>query len=400
MELVLASNFDPALVEQTRDLPISTFFGNFPTSLIGGGRPPRILPAIDPDGFRRHLAEVHRTGRKFYATLNSSDLGLREYSADFSPQFRREVDRLIDLGVDGFVVAVPALLEGLHRDYPDVGLSVSTFARIRTVAQAEYFLRLGADTVVIEEANRDFPLLRGLVRAGARVELLVNQTCLHDCPFRFHHLNTSSLASQRDTANPPWFELPLLECGLELVRDPGQLVSGIFVRPEDLEVYEEIGVHRFKISGRNATTPWLVRVARAYAARRYDGNLLDILSYVQNRAPRAALRQLAERGVAPKIVGPLADAFDALASLEIDNGAFPAGFLRRVAATDCLHTSCAACGYCATVARKVVRIRGRPLAEYEPPASLPDPRPLWPSFGAGEGAGRSTNARPTPPVRG
>ncbi len=382
MDLVVASNFDPELIASTREFPIAAFFGNFPRTLVGGGRPPHILPPITEAQFRAHLAEVHAGGREFYATFNTSDLGLREYSPGFLARLKAEVTRLVEIGVDGFVVAIPALIEWIHREYPYTRISVSTFARIRTVAQGEYFLRRGADTLVIEEANRDFPLLRGLAEAGARVEVLVNQTCIHDCPFRFHHLNTSSLASQTDTAAPPWFEFPLLQCGLEVARDPAQMIAGIFVRPEELEVYEEIGVHRFKISGRNQTTAWLRRAVQAYTARQYPGNLLDILSYVQNRGPRAALLRLDQEGVRPEIVRPLRAALDPLESMTIDNRAFPKGFLRRIAATDCRAISCRDCGYCAGVARRVVHINGRPLSEYVPPANLPLGEDLLPAFGA------------------
>ncbi len=380
MELVLASNFDPALIERTRDLPIRSFFGNFPTTVTGGGRPPYILPPVDEEGFRRFVRLAHLSGRSFYATINSSDLGLKEYRPAFLESFSREIGRLLELGVDGFVVAIPVLAERIHRDHPSVPLTVSSFARVRTVAQAEYFLRMGADTVVLEEANRDFALVRALVAAGVRVEVLVNQTCLHDCPFRAHHLNTSSLASQSDVA-APWFEYPILQCGLELLRDPVKLVSGIFVRPEDLAAFEEAGVDRFKISGRNKPTDWLVRAASAYASRRYDGNLLDILSYVQNLGPRGALRKLAAEDRDRTIVEPLSRSLDTLADLTIENRAFPSGFLRRVAASDCAHRSCSSCGYCAQVARKVLKVGGKSLAEYRAPAELPDPAPLLARFG-------------------
>ena len=285
VELVLASNFDDALVDGTADLPVSTFFGNFPVLLSGGGRPPRILPSIDRELFRTHVARVHASGRAFFATVNSNDLGLREYEPGFPKAFLREIDDLLDLGVDGFVVALPLLIELIHRDHPEVPISVSTFARVHTVTQAEYFVSMGARTVVLEESNRDFALIRGLVRRGIRVEVLVNQTCIRGCPFRAHHLNTSSLASQPDRPCPA-LEYPIAECGWEMVRDPSRLISGIFVRPEDLEVFEDAGVSRFKVSGRNRSTPWLLRAARAYARRSYPGNLLDILSFVQAHQPK------------------------------------------------------------------------------------------------------------------
>ncbi len=377
MEFVLASNFDDRLVDATAEQPVSTFFGNFPYGLVGGGRPPQILPDIDEARFREHLKAIHARGRQFFATLNTSDLGLREYHEGFLGRLGEEVDRLVELGVDGFVAAVPALVQFLRRRHPSLPVSVSTFARIRSIGQAEYFERMGADVIILEEANRDFGLIRALVRRGLTVEILVNQSCLPDCPYRAHHLNTSSLASQSGTRGP-WFEFPILECGLEYVRDPARLIAGIFVRPEDLEAYEAEGVGRFKISGRNRTTEWLARVTRAYADRRYDGDLMDLLSYVQVKGPLHTLRALEAAGRAPEVAPALRAAFEPLARLSIDNSAFPKGFLRHIAATDCAHRSCADCGFCGGIAARAVRIDGRPLADYRPPSSLPDETGILP----------------------
>jgi collagenase-like PrtC family protease len=380
MEIILASNFDDRLIEETADLPVSTFFGGFPVQLTGGGRPPQILPPVDRDRFRAHLEVVHRHSRQFYATLNSNDLGLKEYGPGYVDHFLRDVGELVDLGVDGFVVALPALIEAIRTEWPEIPISVSTFARIRTVTQAEYFLKLGARTIILEEANRDFRLIRGLVRLGAEVEILVNQSCLPSCPYRGHHLNTSSLASQPG-APCPTFEYPILECGLEYVRDPSKLISGIFVRPEDLEVFEEAGVTRFKVSGRNRSTDWLVRSARAYAHRSYPGNLVDILSLVQVKAPSAALKRVGT-GPLGEEARTLAHAFAPLSELTIDNRAFPSDFLRHIAAVDCEHVSCEICGYCRGVAQKVLRVMGRPVSEYSPPADLPSPIRVLPLLGS------------------
>jgi collagenase-like PrtC family protease len=379
MELVLASNFDDRLVVETADLPVSTFFGGFPVQLTGGGRPPKILPTVDRDRFRSHLEVVHQHSRQFFATLNSSDLGLREYGPGYIDRFLREAAELIDLGVDGFVIALPALIEAVRTEWPDVPITVSTFARIRSVTQAQYFLDLGARTIILEEANRDFRLIRGLVRLGAEVEILVNQSCLPSCPYRGHHLNTSSLASQPG-APCPAFEYPILECGLEYLRDPARLISGIFVRPEDLEVYEEAGVTRFKVSGRNRSTDWLLRCARAYASRSYPGDLADILSLVQLKGPLSALRRVAASDPSES-AGSLEKAFAPFADISIDNRAFPRDFLHHIAQVDCDHTTCDECGYCPGVARKVLRIGGKSLAEYSPPGRLPPAIELLPRLG-------------------
>ena len=163
------------------------------------------------------------------------------------------------------------------------------------------------------------------------------------------------------------------------MRDPTKLLSGIFVRPEDLDVYEEAGVTRFKVSGRNHPTPWLVRAARAYADRHYAGDLGDILSLVQLRGPLRALSAVGASG------GPDAEAarvaFEVANRLTIDNTAFPKGFLRHIANVDCDHLSCADCGYCPSVARRVLRIGGRPVDEYRPPTDLPPAVRLLGLFG-------------------
>jgi len=219
----------------------------------------------------------------------------------------------------------------------------------------------------------------------------VNQSCLPSCPYRGHHLNTSSLASQPD-APCPTFEYPLLECGLEYVRDPSKIISGIFVRPEDLAVYEEFGVSRFKISGRNRSTEWLAKVATAYASRSYSGNLAEILSLVQVKGPRSALREVVE-ATGEADAQTLAAAFEPFGDICIDNRAFPPDFLRHIVAVDCERTTCTACGYCRGVAEKVLRISGVPPSGYHPPSDLPSPLHLISRFGPRADSFRPKSAR-------
>ena len=105
---------------------------------------------------------------------------------------------------------------------------------------------------------------------------------------------------------------------------------------------------------------------------------MDLLSYVQVKGPLQALRSLGSANVETSVVGPLSAAFEPLSRLTIDNNAFPKGFLRRIAATDCAHRSCAECGYCKSVAERAVRIDGKPLTSYRAPESLPTPESLLP----------------------
>lgn len=396
MDFVLATNFEDRLLKEVEDVPVSNFFGGFPVSLTGGGRPPYILPSLSDEQFRSHIAAIHRMNRKFLVTLNSNDLGLKEYEPDFISNFLKEATRLMELGVDGFIMAIPILMEALHREYPDVHLSASTFARINTVGQAEYFRDMGAEVIILEESNKNFRLIRALTKAGMNVEILCNQTCIKDCPFRAQHLQNSSLGSQPGNAKF-WFEAPIMECGVEVAKDPAKLVNSIIVRPEDLEAYEEAGVHRFKLSGRNRTTEWLSKVAHAYNSRNWDGNLLDIVSYVQVKGPMSAVNRIERGGMLP-VVKSFKEALDPLAGVRIENKAYPKGFLRRVGATDCENLSCKECGYCGGVADKVVTVNGLPLSEYKPVQNLPPVATLLPYLGT-NGRIKGVDERHEPAMR-
>ena len=87
-----------------------------------------------------------------------------------------------------------------------------------------------------------------------------------------------------------------------------------------------------KLAGRGRSSADLVRSARAYCARRYDGNLLDITDLGFFDAPGAAR---------PRVV--------------VDNRALD-GFLDRVAAVDCERACGAGCTICDTLAGEVVTI--------------------------------------------
>ena len=49
-----------------------------------------------------------------------------------------------------------------------------------------------------------------------------------------------------------------------------------FIRPEDVKVYNEIGINHFKITGRTGSSKYILRTIGAYLNESYDGNLLGL----------------------------------------------------------------------------------------------------------------------------
>lgn len=54
-----------------------------------------------------------------------------------------------------------------------------------------------------------------------------------------------------------------------------------FIRPEDLKLYNTIGINHFKITGRTGSTDYILKVARAYADGYLDGNVLELWKHLE-----------------------------------------------------------------------------------------------------------------------
>jgi collagenase-like PrtC family protease len=54
-------------------------------------------------------------------------------------------------------------------------------------------------------------------------------------------------------------------------------MAGGIIRPEDIQIFNDMGVHRIKISGRSKPAEWLPEVANAYQQNYYEGNLIRLL---------------------------------------------------------------------------------------------------------------------------
>jgi hypothetical protein len=146
---------------------------------------------------------------------------------------------------------------------------------------------------------------------------------------------------------------------------PELFLASRWIRPEDLHLYEALGVEEFKIIDRSRSTAWLLRATKAYASRRYDGNLLDILSLELLGDPngfhpsieeqsRKSLFQLdtEERRLTLRMFR-LRQRLLAL-NVFIDN-AMLADFLEGFREIQCAETFCDDCRYCHRYAERAVR---------------------------------------------
>ncbi len=281
MRLWVATNWDEELLREALGKPVEGFFGALPGDpATGGGRPGTIIPKVGREEVAAYVRKLHEMGFKFAYAMGGPCLGNREYTPEGYREILEHLEWLCEIGTDYIIVSNPFLCELAKRKFPKLGVIVSVVAHVNTVNALKFWEDLGADVVNLDfMINRDFPTLRKLVEAAScEVELLLNDGCLLNCPYRISDYCFYSHASSAGGAYSGPMSYTDTRCPMNKLQDPAWLLRSPWIRPEDLAEYEKIGVRRFKISGREFTTEKLLKAMRMYSERRSFGNFAEILS--------------------------------------------------------------------------------------------------------------------------
>jgi len=265
-------------------LPVGHLYGALPHD--PGLRSGKDLPGSTHESLVAYVEEARRRGIPFYHALNAACLGNREFSAEGQRWLVEQLGSLVDAGVEGVVLANPYLIAFAAARFPELRVAVSTAAAIDSVDKALFYEDRGAELLYLPEyVNRDLRLLREVRRrVGCRLALLANVGCLLHCPIRGYHITVVSHSGDSHELGT-WVDYPLMECTRMKARDPAQLLKAPWIRPEDLGLYEALGYEEFKLAGREMDPAWIERAARAYAARRWEGDLNDIVLGFDHLAP-------------------------------------------------------------------------------------------------------------------
>lgn len=362
MRLFVPTNWDKGLLEKLSDMPVDTLYGQLARDITGGGRPSFLLPKVSKEDIKEYIQEVHSHGMKFNYLVNPQCLGNMEFTKEFHNKILKHLEWIVNIDADYVTVTIPMLLQIIKKQFPDLKVIVSVFAHVDTVRRAESWEMLGADIISFPECvNRDFKLLKEISKSvKCDLQLITNLTCVYGCPFWIYHTNMVGHASRLDDPSQGFYiDYCLLNCSRLKVEDPTELIKSRWIRPEDLKMYEDLGIDNFKITERFSSTETLIRTVKAYSSRRYDGNLIDILNLRSKKG--AQLPANVEYLIRPEFanVKLLADMEEVLYSAEgswyIDNRDLD-GFLEFFKHKNCDSSSCDECGYCKEIAEKVVKV--------------------------------------------
>lgn len=372
MKLSVAANWDIELLDGLARIPeVTSVYAKLPYDLVGGGRAGSVLPQVDLAAAAAYIREAHRRGLSFSYLLNAPCLGNLEQTQEGKERLIAFVGKLIELEVDNVSISNLALVSLVRSNYPQLSIRGSVLSWPTNLPRLKFQESLGVDPLLLpySEFNRDFQALERISgHLSCGIVLFVNIACIYHCHYLAEHACSVGHASQENQNGKKMHSLLdsyLWQCTRRRLVQPELFLSSRWIRPEDLHLYESLGLEEFKIIDRSRSTAWLLRAAQAYASRRYDGNLLDILSIEMLGDPdgfhpsieeqsRTSLFQLdrQERRLQLRMFS-LRQRLLAL-NVTIDNGLL-SDFLEGFGKIRCEETFCDDCRYCHRYAERAVR---------------------------------------------
>lgn len=363
MKISLATNFDDKLIDEIKDYPVYEMYGKLKNDYIGGGRPDNTLHNIDKKNFENHVKKVRKAGIRFNYLLNGSCLSNNEQDCLWQKNLRKFLSYLKNVGVNALTITNPYILILVKKYFKnDFKIRVSTFACIDSYTKAKYWEELGADYICVDfvKVNRDFKTLKYMVDnlKHAKIEILVTNSCLKNCPLIYTHTVGLSHASSINNDTNKYEDWSLFYCQEKELKDISEYIKSPWVRPEDIKYYESIGIEHFKITERGFPTSELVKRVKAYVERTYEGNLLDLIQ--GHGVVEADSLKLMKRNVNTrtelyneiKRVRGIGVKRECERHIYIDNKKLD-GFIKMFYEDKCTG-NCNACGYCNNISKKTI----------------------------------------------
>ena len=211
---------------------------------------------------------------------NKSCCGNFEYEQKWKEKFIQFIDSLIKMGINNFTVSIPYIVELLNQNYTDLKITISTINRIDNIRLVYFWEQMNIKKIIFDNTiNRDFKLLSEIRKStNLELEIIVNEICLFNCPYRNYHFNLLSHNTLNyNNFKPRSFEKYVnYKCNNAFLSDFSEFFKSPWIRPEDIPVYIKKGINFFKIIGRECSLEYIIKILDAYINNYWKGNLCEI----------------------------------------------------------------------------------------------------------------------------
>lgn len=253
-----------ARINEGARYPIREVYGSIP-ELSASARPSNVLPAVDKSDFGKYVHTLRDCGIEFNYVYNLPTV-----------RCLNEVKSLIALLRNWNVRHITIADQTKVSAFADAGFQV-TYSIVRGVKSVHEMKALPclnelAGICLHEDINRNLRVLTELrmARPSIRLEVIVNNLCLLNCPRRGEHYE--AIASGQRTESEQFGKA----CEKTKREHPVEVLRAQWITPKLLPKYEAIGIDVFKIAGRERINPGSYPFIAAYAKAQYDGEFFPL----------------------------------------------------------------------------------------------------------------------------
>ena len=286
MKLLVPDNGDPDLVKIISELVkkrskhhIGEIYGK-PTSniVVGSGRANVLFEDISKSEMIRRVKNFQDLGIMYNYTLNG--ILPRARVIENRGKIIEELEWVESSPITRVTVANYELAKLANKYSPNVDLCISIFADINNKELIKQWSKLQNVKVINLGMStfRNIPLLKELVdygkKEGVDMSVTPNLGCMTNCIRKEEHAIIKDMASI--DMEPLHYGACTFYCRKLLLENPVEFLKLPIIRPEDIEVYERIGIVSAKLVDRTQKTKWIKDIVEHYMDGSYNGNILDL----------------------------------------------------------------------------------------------------------------------------
>jgi collagenase-like PrtC family protease len=280
MKLSIWDNLDNDLIYQINNYikKIKTyepknieFFGSFPNHRVSINRFNEKYININKEDFEKHLFLINNCNFTYNYVINSTKINNYESIITL-------INYLEWLNVKYVTISDLDLIKYIEKKYFwNIKVVVSIIADISNIKQFLNVIKISkkiSRVILWQSLNHNLFYIKVISDISRKynvdLELIANELCLKNCPFRIKHYEDMSLY---DDNNINYFKI----CSDHRRNNNINIIDSPWIRPEDMTLYRKIWIKFLKLSWRAADTKRLYLNAKAYIDWYYKWNFFDIM---------------------------------------------------------------------------------------------------------------------------
>lgn len=263
IKLSVPLNWQEDFIAKFPNATIVELYGRLNCDFVGGSIICNTVtgPFFSKKKLASYIIQIHKQGLKFNYVLDGTCLDNLEWTRSGQRKIRSFLDWLVKAQTDSITVSIPYLVELIRKCYSNLKIEVSQFAEVDTIQRARRWLDLGVDVITLAPyIIRDFELLKIICNnLDCQLQLIVNDFSLASCISYSYYANRNTHLSQifhRSRGSlPPSCESQVVDNTINSQR----------IKPEDINIYEEIGIDRIKLIASNVVNEGICKLIKAYS---------------------------------------------------------------------------------------------------------------------------------------